>query len=69
MNWHRHAVRSYLLSKNVSTVLIDAVLGHEDMGHEYTNTMSGASLRELFEIPRVLDDWFSELKLECIEGW
>ena len=39
------------------------------MGHEYTNTMSGASLRELFEIPRVLDDWFSELKLECIEGW
>ena len=69
VNWHRHAVRSHLLSKNVSTVLIDAVLGHEDMGHEYTNTMSGASLRELFEIPRVLDDWFSELKLECIEGW
>ncbi|ACQ93516.1 hypothetical protein Tola_1913 [Tolumonas auensis DSM 9187] len=69
VNWHRHAVRSHLLCKRVPSVLIDAMMGHENMGHEYAHSMSAASLQELFIIPRVLDDWFSEIKLECIEGW
>lgn len=69
VNWHRHAVSSYLRSMNVSSVLIAALLGHEDMGHEYLHVMSGASFRELFVISDVLDGWFSKLKLECIAGW
>lgn len=69
VNWHRHAVRSHLLSQKVSTVLIAAFMGHEDMGHEYTHTYSAGSLQALFEIVKVLDNWFSAIGLESMEGW
>lgn len=69
VNWHRHAVRSHLLSQNVSTVLIAAFMGHEEMGHEYTHTYSAGSLQALFEIVKVLDNWFSAIGLESMEGW
>nr|WP_321270573.1 hypothetical protein [uncultured Tolumonas sp.] len=69
VNWHRHAVRSHLLSQKISTVLIAAFMGHEEMGHEYTNTFSASSLQSFFEISRILDDWFSAIGLESMEGW
>lgn len=69
VNWHRHAVRSHLFYQKIPSVLIAAFMGHEDMGHEYTHTFSAASLQDLFEIPRVLDHWFSSIGLEAIAGW
>lgn len=68
-NWHRHAVRSHLVQQQVSTHLIDALMGHEDMGGEFSHQYSNAGLSELFVLSDVLDQWHESLRLEVMAGW
>ena len=68
-NWHRHAVRSHLVQQQVSTHLIDALMGHEDMGGEFSHQYSNAGLSELFVVSDVLDRWHESLHLEVLNGW
>lgn len=68
-NWHRHAVRSHLVQQHVSTHLIDALMGHEDMGSEFSHLYSNAGLSELFVVSDILDHWHESLRLEVLDGW
>lgn len=68
-NWHRHAVRSYLLEQHVPRYLIDALLGHEEMGAEFSHICSCAPLNELFELVDVLDRWHGDIGLEATPTW
>lgn len=68
-NWHRHAVRSHLVQQQVSTHLIDALMGHEDMGREFSHQYSNAGLSDLFVVSDILDQWHESLRLEVLNGW
>lgn len=68
-NWHRHSVRSHLLEQGVATEFIDALLGHEEMGTEFTNQYSSAALSDLFTLTDVLDKWHQTLGLKVMGEW
>ena len=68
-NWHRHAVRSHLLELQVQSDLIDALLGHEAMGFEYSHPCSGAPMSDLYQLVEKLDRWHQSLGLEVLPGW
>lgn len=68
-NWHRHAVRSHLLELQVQSDLIDALLGHEAMGFEYSHPCSGAPMSDLYQLVEILDRWHQSLGLEVLPGW
>jgi len=68
-NWHRHAVRSHLVEQQVPTHLIDALMGHEELGGEFSHQYSNAALSELFVLSDVLDQWHASLHLEAMTGW
>ena len=68
-NWHRHAVRSHLVQQRVPTYLIDALMGHEEMGGEFCHQYSSAALSELFALSDILDQWHESLQLEAMTGW
>ena len=68
-NWHRHAVRSHLLELQVQSDLIDALLGHEAMGFEYSHPCSGAPMSDLYQLVEILERWHQSLGLEVLPGW
>lgn len=68
-NWHRHSVRNHLLEQGVATEFIDALLGHEEMGTEFTNQYSSAALSDLFTLTDVLDKWHQTLGLKVMGEW
>lgn len=68
-NWHRHAVRSHLAAQQAPAYLIDALMGHEEMGGEFCHQYSHAALSELFVLSDILDRWHESLQLEIFDGW
>ena len=68
-NWHRHAVRSHLAAQQAPAYLIDALMGHEEMGAELCHQYSNAALSELFVLSDILDRWHESLELEIFDGW
>lgn len=68
-NWHRHALRSELLARAVPTHLINALLGHEEMGQEFGHPFSGASLQSLRTLAPLIQTWLEALGLTALAGW
>lgn len=68
-NWHRHAVRSHLAAQRTPAYLIDALMGHEEMGEEFCHKYSNSALSELFVLSDMLDQWHESLQLEVMDGW
>lgn len=68
-NWHRHALRSQLLARQIPAHLIDALLGHEEMGQEFGHPFSGADLNSLRALGTQIGDWLDELGLVPLSGW
>ena len=69
VNWHRHAVRTRLMMcDEISSALVDHVMGHENMGHEYANLFSGSSLQDLRIVSEHLNDWLNSLGLTALEA-
>lgn len=67
-NWHRHALCSALILRQVPASMINALLGHEEMGQEWGHPYSGASLNELRQLAPVLGEWLDELGLTPLPG-
>lgn len=68
-NWHRHALRSWLLTRPIPAYLIDAVLGHEEMGQEFGHPFSGADLNSLRAVGAEIAGWLDILGLQPLAGW
>ena len=68
-NWHRHALRSELLARAVPTHLINAMLGHEEMGQEFGHPFTGASLQSLRTLAPLIQTWLEALGLTALAGW
>ncbi|MFM1685099.1 hypothetical protein [Aeromonas salmonicida] len=58
-NWHRHA----LLTRQIAPNLINALLGHEEMGQEFGHPYSGRDLNSRRSLTPLLGDWLDELGL------
>ncbi|MGU5642318.1 hypothetical protein [Aeromonas caviae] len=69
VNWHRHALRSWLLTRAIPAHLIDAVLGHEEMGQEFGHPFSGADLNSLRALGAEIGGWLDTLGLQPLAGW
>lgn len=68
-NWHRHALCSMFLQRQIPASLINALISHEEMGQEWGHPFSGADLNSLRRLAPVLGEWLDELGLTTLPGW
>lgn len=69
LNWPRHFLRSWLLSRGYDRGTIRSFMGHADTGAAPQNRFDGTSLFELRALAADLNDLLHSLKIPVVTSW
>ena len=68
LNFHRHTMRTELVKREVSDEVVQALMGHGDMGQEPHARYSALSMRDLEDAADIIEEVALELGLEPLRG-